>query len=93
MEFEWDSKKNQDNLEKHGVDFYSAQLAFLDKNRIISKDILHSTESEERFFCFGLIPEGIITVRFTIRGKNIRIYGAGFWREGKKLYEKQTKLY
>ncbi|MCG6142701.1 BrnT family toxin [Leptospira mtsangambouensis] len=44
MEFEWDSKKNQENLEKHGVDFYTAQLAFLDNNRIISKDILHTTE-------------------------------------------------
>ena len=93
MEFEWDSKKNQENLEKHGVDFYTAQLAFLDKKRIISKDILHSTESEERFFCFGLIPYGIITVRFTVRGKNIRIFGAGFWREGKKLYEKENNLH
>ncbi|MCW7494820.1 BrnT family toxin [Leptospira sp. 2 VSF19] len=93
MEFEWDSKKNQENLEKHGVDFYTAQFAFLDKNRIISKDTVHSTESEERFFCFGLVPEGIITVRFTLRGKNIRIYGAGFWREGKKLYEKENKLH
>ncbi|EKJ88231.1 hypothetical protein CLV96_3967 [Leptospira meyeri] len=93
MEFEWDSKKNQENLEKHGVDFYTAQFAFLDKNRIISKDILHSTESEERFFCFGLVNEGIITVRFTLRGKKIRIYGAGFWREGKKLYEKENKLH
>ncbi|MCT8335781.1 BrnT family toxin [Leptospira sp. 85282-16] len=93
MEFEWDSKKNQENLEKHGVDFYTAQLAFLDNNRIIAKDILHTTESEERFFCFALIPDGIITVRFTLRGKNIRIFGAGFWREGKKLYEKENNLH
>ncbi|EMJ90217.1 putative toxin-antitoxin system, toxin component [Leptospira meyeri serovar Semaranga str. Veldrot Semarang 173] len=54
---------------------------------------MHSTESEERFFCFGLVNEGIITVRFTLRGKKIRIYGAGFWREGKKLYEKENKLH
>jgi uncharacterized DUF497 family protein len=93
MDFEWDSKKNQENLEKHGVDFYTAQFAFLDKKRIISKDILHSTDTEERFFCFGLIDKGIITVRFTIRGKNIRIFGAGFWREGKKMYEKENKLH
>jgi uncharacterized DUF497 family protein len=93
VEFEWDSKKNQDNLEKHGVDFFTAQSAFLDKNRIISKDILHSTESEERFFCFGSVPDGILTVRFALRGENIRIYGAGFWREGKKLYEKENNLH
>ncbi|BDA80202.1 hypothetical protein LPTSP3_g31320 [Leptospira kobayashii] len=30
VEFEWDSKKNQDNLEKHDVDFYTAKLDFLD---------------------------------------------------------------
>ena len=36
-EFEWDHKKNQLNMEKHGVDFYDAQQAFLDKKRIRSQ--------------------------------------------------------
>ena len=31
--------------------------------------------------------EGILTVRFTMRGQNIRIFGAGYWRQGKKRYE------
>ncbi len=92
MEFEWDPHKNQDNQRKHGVDFFTAQTAFFDHNRVISKDKLHSTDSEERFFCFGSIPEGILTVRFTIREHKIRIFGAGFWREGKKIYETKNKL-
>jgi hypothetical protein len=28
----------------------------------------------------------IITVRFTYRGKRIRIFGAAFWRAGRKKY-------
>ncbi len=92
MEFEWDSKKNLENLKKHGLDFITAQKAFLDTKRIIAKDILHSSPSEERFFCFGFIDEKVLTVRFTLRNEKIIIFGAGFWREGKKIYEKENKL-
>src|SRR5260364_32240 len=34
-----------------------------------------------------------MTFRFTYRGKTIRIIGAGYWRQGKKIYEQaQTNL-
>jgi uncharacterized DUF497 family protein len=92
VEFEWDERKNQENRLKHGVDFYAAQKPFLGPFRIITKDLLHSNESEDRYFCFGLIDDRILTVRFTIRMDKIRIFGAGFWREGKKFYEKENKL-
>ena len=92
MTFEWDENKNQANMTKHGVSFEDAQYVFFDKNRIIRKDIEHSTNTEERFFCFGKTDKGIITVRFTIRKNNIRIFGAGLWREGRGLYEKSNKL-
>lgn len=32
--FAWDEEKNVDNLRKHGVDFGTAQYAFIDSNRI-----------------------------------------------------------
>ena len=32
-EFEWDDRKSQQNLEKHGIDFYDAQQAFMDNKR------------------------------------------------------------
>jgi len=67
-----------------------AQDAFLDPNRIIAKDLDHSTEKETRYFCFGKVGEGIITVRFTYREHIIRIFGAGYWRMGKKIYEKEN---
>jgi uncharacterized protein len=84
--FEWDSKKNQINIEKHGVDFYDAQQAFLDKNRIIAEDIDHS-HREKRYFCFGKVSGRVMTVRFTWRHNTIRIIGAGYWKKGKKIYD------
>lgn len=65
--FEWDASKEQENIRKHDLDFYTSVIAFLDPLRIIA------------------------TVRFTKRGKRIRIIGAGFWREGRKFYEAERK--
>ena len=92
MTFEWDENKNQDNIEKHFVSFEIAQEAFFDKNRIILKDKKHS-KKEERFFCIGNDGYGIITVRFTKRNENIRIIGAGYWREGRYRYEKENNVH
>ena len=89
--FEWDEKKNLENLIKHGVSFYVAQLAFMDQKRIILRDISHSID-EDRYYCIGKVDKEIITVRFTYRNKKIRIFGAGYWRKGKKIYEKENKI-
>ena len=91
MTFEWDEDKNLDNIEKHRVSFEIAQDAFFDKKRIILRDKKHS-KKEERFFCIGNDGNGIITVRFTMRNENIRIIGAGYWREGRYRYEKENNL-
>ncbi len=90
VKFEWDEPKNQDNQEKHGVSFELAQYAFADRHRIIAEDISHS-QDEKRYYCFGQVGEGIITVRFTYRGNKIRIIGAGYWRKGRKIYGDQNK--
>ena len=66
--------------------------AFLDPNRVIVEDINHSRE-EDRFYCIGRVGEGIMTVRFTYRDNVIRIYGAGYWRKGRRIYEEQNKIY
>jgi len=68
--FEWDA--NKDNQGKHGVSFFQAQYAFADSRRVIAKDTAHS-ETEKRYFCFGGVDNGILTVRFTHRGGMIRI--------------------
>ena len=90
--FEWDEEKDRENQEKHNVSFSIAQRAFLDPCRVIVEDVSHSTE-EERFYCIGRVGDGIMTVRFTYRENIIRIYGAGYWRKGRKIYEEQNKIY
>ncbi len=85
--FEWDLKKEMDNILKHGISFTYAAKAFKDPKQIIAKDEKHSSR-EKRYFCIGKIDSQIVTVRFTYRNKVIRIYGAGCWRKGKSLYEK-----
>ncbi|UTC73319.1 BrnT family toxin [Treponema sp. OMZ 791] len=89
MTFEWDENKNSENIRKHQVSFEKRRILF-DANRMILEDIKHSS-SEKRYFCIGKTDEGILTVRFTIRGQNIRIFGAGYWRQGKKLYEEHLQ--
>jgi uncharacterized DUF497 family protein len=91
-DFEWDSVKEKQNLKKHGVSFALAQLAFLDHNRVILEDLEHS-DDEKRYYCLGRVAGGIMTVRFTYRENKIRIIGAGYWRKGKKIYEKENKIY
>lgn len=86
VQFEWDEHKNNENKRKHGVTFADAIEVFADKKRIILKDTKHSTK-EKRLYCIGRCKLGIITVRFTNRNKIIRIFGAGKWRQGKKIYE------
>ena len=80
------------NYEKHGIYFEKAQYAFADQKRVIRFDVKHSNNKEKRYFCFGKIDHKIVTIRFTIRDNNIRIFGAGFWREGKEVYEKENGL-
>ena len=87
--FEWDSQKDLINQSKHQVSFSEAQLAFMDSHRIIAVDHKHSTSEETRYFCFGKVGERVLTVRFTYRADNIRIFGAGYWREGRKRYEQE----
>jgi len=84
--FEWDQKKNAKNLLKHGVNFETAQYAFIDPKRIIAEDLSHSKD-ELRYYCFGKVKGGVLTVRFTYRSERIRIIGAGYWRKGVRYYE------
>ena len=91
--FEWDSEKDAENQAKHGISFAEAQYAIADPNRVIAKDLAHSDKTEERYYCFGEVGEGTLTVRFTYRRNVIRIYGAGYWRKGKKVYERENKVH
>lgn len=88
--FEWDAVKDRANRDKHGVSFEFAQYAFFDPKRVIAEDLDHSG-IERRYFCFGVVDGGVMTVRFTYRDGRIRIFGAGYWRKGKRIYEQQSR--
>lgn len=93
VKFDWDAEKDLRNQEKHGVSFAAAQYAFSDPCRIILEDMTHSTAQEKRYYCVGKVDDGIMTVRFTYRDNCIRIYRAGFWRKGKRVYEENNKIH
>jgi len=90
--FEWDETKNHENQKKHGILFENAQYAFADPKRVILEDLAHS-EKEKRYYCIGKVEEGVVTVRFTYRKNVIRIFGAGYWRKGKNIYEEKYKIH
>ena len=91
VRFEWDEDKNDLNRIKHNISFEIAQYAFADPNRVIAEDLPHS-KREKRYYCFGKIKDGVITVRFTYRKNVIRIFGAGYWRKGKRIYEEENEI-
>lgn len=86
--FEWDERKDDANRVKHGVFFTLAQHAFLDPQLVTAEDTRHSLV-ERRYFCFGQVGGGVLTVRFTHREGVLRIIGAGYRRKGKAIYEQQ----
>jgi hypothetical protein len=90
--FDWDPGKDRDNQSKHGVSFAVAQFAFADPRRVIAEDLSHSS-SEKRYYFFGEIGDGILTVRVTYRENVIRIFGAGYWRRGKRIYDRENQIH
>jgi hypothetical protein len=86
--FEWDDAKDRVNRAKHGVSL--AQAVFFDPHRVIAEDLEHS-DAEPRYFYFGRVAGGVMTVRFTYREGRIRIFGTGYWRRGKSIYEQQNR--
>jgi uncharacterized DUF497 family protein len=74
MAFEWDHKKAESNLQKHGIDFADAVSIFDDLNSITIED---AHEKEQRFISIGIdCFARIIVVVYTWRGDTIRIISA-----------------
>jgi uncharacterized protein len=92
MRFDWDPAKNRSNLEKHGVSFDEAQKAFDDPDAVVALDAAHSGTQELRWWLLGKVEGKGLTVRYTHRPNGVlRIFGAAWWREGKKRYEEANR--
>ena len=70
MEFEFDHRKSQNNLKKHGIDFIESQALWDDPDRI---EIPAKTTDELRFLLIGKISNKYWSCVFTYRGENVRI--------------------
>lgn len=74
LSFEWDEKKNQANIKKHGISFEIAMRVFSDENRLEDYDEAHSID-EDRYISIGMVRD-ILYVVYTDRGEAIRIISA-----------------
>jgi uncharacterized protein len=93
VQFEWDDAKEQENVAKHEVNFEEARQAFKDPHRITLADLAHSAD-EPRLLCLARVKKRILSVRYTRRADDtVRIIGAGYWRKGAKLYEKEVQIH
>lgn len=73
MNFEWDERKNKENIRKHGIDFSDATEVF-NHPMLVQLDTRHDY-GEERWIGIGVIYGRVIVVVFTDRneGETIRI--------------------
>ncbi|MBM4269255.1 MAG: BrnT family toxin [Deltaproteobacteria bacterium] len=62
-----------------------------DPRLVLAEDAAHG-RSESRYFAFGRVGGGILTVRFAVRGERVRFIGAGYWRKGKAFYEQANRV-
>ena len=75
IKFEWDPRKAQRNLRKHGVEFGEASTAFADTFSITIPDPDHS-EDEERWVTIGLSNRQRLLVVVHTEEETIRIISA-----------------
>jgi len=70
MKFDYDPKKSDSNMQKHGIDFEKAQLLWADSDRI---QIPAKEVDEPRFTLIGKVGAKHWSAIFTFRDENIRI--------------------
>jgi uncharacterized protein len=85
MGFEWDERKRETNLAKHGVDFQDVPSLF-------DGDVLEVTDDrkdygETRINCLGEIEGRVFAISYTWRGGDRRIISA------RRANERETRRY
>ena len=91
LKLEWDVRRARQNEAKHGVSLERATQVFDGPKLVLTEDAAHS-RFEMRYFAFGEVDGGILTVPFAARDERVRIFGAGYWRKGKVFYEQASRL-
>jgi uncharacterized DUF497 family protein len=88
MKIEWDPKKAQLNLKKHGIAFEEAATSLSDPMAVTGADPDHS-DYEDRYITFGVSAGNrLLVVSHTDEGDTIRLISARKAIKGeRKLYE------
>src|SRR5437867_12895507 len=76
FEFEWDPRKADENLKKHGVAFQEGLTVFVDPLARIFDDPDHSTDETREIIIGHSVEQRLLLVSFTERAARIRIIGA-----------------
>lgn len=76
LEFEWDAKKAEDNLTRHGVAFAEALTVFADPLARIFGDPEHSTDERREIIIGHSEKHRLLLVSFTERAPRVRIISA-----------------
>jgi len=86
MQFEWDKKKNQANIRKHGIDFNDVPELF--NQPMLSLLDNRGNYGEDRWVGIGILPGLVSVVAYTERnGDIIRIISA------RKATKREVKAY
>ncbi|MFZ1291053.1 MAG: BrnT family toxin [Melioribacteraceae bacterium] len=89
IHFQWDNKKNLENIKKHKISFEEAKTVFFDDNARVIPDPEHSFD-EERFVILGFSAKfNLLVVVHTYRENDevIRIISA------RKAIKSESKYY
>ncbi len=85
IEFEFDQDKSRSNLEKHGIDFHTAQGLWNDSNLV---EIPAKTSDEPRSLVIAMLDGKHWSGVITYRGSTIRIISVRRSRKSEvELYE------
>lgn len=74
MHFEWDEKKRQRNLRRHGIDFADVPAVF--EGPTLTYEDTRFDYGEPRFITVGLLGHIVVLVAHTEIGNTIRILHA-----------------
>lgn len=74
VEFEWDEKKRESNIRKHGLDFADCKAVFA--GYTVTVEDTRADYGEQRFVTIGLVKGRVVSVVHAESDEKIRIISA-----------------
>ena len=71
MSYEWDERKRESNIEKHGIDFIDADLVF-EVDGKVTLNVTRKTDNEVRYADFAEVKDQVLKLVYAMRGKIVR---------------------